>query len=306
MVTIDTLWGPATAPGLGERGADLAPIIALPTWSTLQFNGGTPGITRADALLMERIELIRVTIARRSLEVYFQPIVSLRSGEAIGVEALARFAPLPVRSPDLWFTEAASLGLGVDLEVLALELALSQLTRLPAHLYLSLNASVEAILSEEFRATMADIPAERIVLELTEHTPVEDYTRLSLVIDELRSRGVRLAIDDAGAGFSSLRHILDLQPDVIKLDIGLIRGIDRDPARQSLGRALLAFALDAFDASVVAEGIETPGELAALRELGCPCGQGFLLGRPVRLRELPAVVTYAGQADPSRSMPFAP
>lgn len=230
-----------------------------------------------------RDHLIRSTIANRSLETHFQPIVDLRNGQAVGVEALARFAQQPIRPPDAWFAEAASVGLGVELELTALDLALEQLDRLPSGLYLSLNASVETILAEQFRTRLADVPAERIVLELTEHTPVVDYGAFEQCIQDLRSNGVRLAVDDAGAGFSSFRHILDLQPDVIKLDIGLIHGIDSDPARQSLGRALLTFALETSGTTVVAEGIETEGELETLRALGCPIGQGFLLGRPRRL-----------------------
>lgn len=234
--------------------------------------------------LQERQDhIIRSTIANRALETHFQPIVDLRTGQAVGVEALARFAQQPIRPPDAWFAEAASLGLGIELELTALDLALEQLDRLPSGLYLSLNASVETIMSERFRSTLSDVPAERIVLELTEHTPIVDYGEFEQCIRNLRSQGVRLAVDDAGAGFSSFRHILDLQPDVIKLDIGLIHGIDRDPARQSLGRALLTFALETSGTTIVAEGIETEGELETLRALGCPSGQGFLLGRPSRL-----------------------
>ena len=237
-----------------------------------------------------RDRLIRSTIANRSLETHFQPIVDLNTGRAVGVEALARFAQQPVRPPDAWFAEAASVGLGVELELTALDLALEELDRLPSGLYLSINASVEAIASEQFRTTLADAPSERIVLELTEHTPVVDYGAFEQRIRDLRSNGIRLAVDDAGAGFSSFRHILDLQPDVIKLDIGLIHGIDSDPARQSLGRALLTFALETSGTTVVAEGIETAAELETLRALGCPIGQGFLLGRPSRLPSTSALL----------------
>ena len=248
--------------------------------------------TEAERLHEQRDELIRGTIANRSLETHFQPIVDLKSGTAVGSEALARFAQQPIRPPDVWFAEAASVGLGIELELTALDLALEQLHRLPSGLYLSLNASAETIMTEQFRSILADVPAERIVLELTEHSPVDDYLQFERSIQDLRSRGVRLAVDDAGAGFSSFRHILDLRPDVIKLDIGLTRGIDRDPARQALGRALLAFGLETYNTTIVAEGIETEGELATLRSLGCPTGQGFFLGRPSRLpnrRPVPAV-----------------
>lgn len=241
-------------------------------------------------LLSSRQKLIRVTIAKKALEVHYQPIVDLHTGGVIGVEALARFAHPPVRPPDVWFLEAASVGLGVNLEVVALELALQQLHRLPLGIYLSVNVSVEALMSDTFREILEDVPAERIVLEVTEHIPIDDYTAIGKCLQSLRSKGVRLAVDDAGAGLSSLRHVVDLQPEIIKLDIGLIRGID-DPARQALARALLAFARETYEATVVAEGIETVGELEVLRRLGCPQGQGFLLGRPERLSlELPVPV----------------
>jgi len=238
----------------------------------------------AERLREHREALIRVTIASRSHETFFQPIVDLNSGGAVGAEALARFVEPPIRPPDVWFAEAASVGLGVELEMAALRMALEQLRKLPASLYLSLNASVETIMSEEFGASLSDVPAERVVLELTEHTEVHDYGKFEETIENLRSKGVRLAVDDAGAGYSSFRHILNLRPDVIKLDIGLTRGIDGDPARRALGSALLTFGLDAYNASVVAEGIETEGEFKTLRALGCPFGQGYYLGRPGRLR----------------------
>jgi EAL domain-containing protein (putative c-di-GMP-specific phosphodiesterase class I) len=248
--------------------------------------------------LHEQSERIRLTIANRSLETHFQPIVDLKSGEAIGTEALSRFAQQPARTPDAWFAEAAEIGLGVELELTALEMALGQLNRLPSALYLSLNASVETMLSPDFRAVLTSRPSERIVLELTEHTPVTDYVALTETIDELRSHGVRLAVDDAGSGFSSFSHVLNLKPDIIKLDVALTRGIDKDPARQSLGRALLTFGMEAYRTTIVAEGIETKAELETLRSLGCPGGQGYLLGRPSRLA--PPVRTPLGQFPPIR------
>ena len=131
---------------------------------------------------------------------------------------------------------------------------------------------------------VAEAPAERVVLELTEHDCIDDYELFEKAANELRSHGVRLAVDDAGAGYSSFRHILNLHPDIIKLDIGLTRGIDGDPARRALGSAMLAFGLDAFGAAIVAEGIETEGEFKTLRGLGCRFGQGYYLGRPGKLR----------------------
>ena len=240
-------------------------------------------------------QVIEGALAARSLETLFQPIVDLRGGAAVGAEALARFAAPPIRPPDVWFAEAASVGLGVELELAALRVALEHLRRLPSGLYMSVNASVETIMSDGFRAMLDDVPAERIVLELTEHSEVQDYTQFERAVRHLRSTGVRLAVDDAGAGYASFRHILNLHPDIIKLDIGLTRGIDGDPARRALGSALLAFGMDAYNATIVAEGIETEGEFKTLRALGCRFGQGFFLGRPGRLRVAPV---KAPVADP--------
>ena len=251
-------------------------------------DASTGGMSRRDQKAAQirneqREAVIRDAITHRSLVTHFQPIVDLRSGEPIGAEALSRFGQLPVRAPDAWFAEAASVGLGVDLELIALESALEQLHLLPTSVYLSLNASVETMVTERFSEIIGAVASERIMLELTEHTQVIDYPELAQKIAHLRSVGVRVAVDDAGAGYSGLAHILNLKPDVIKLDISLTRGIDKDPARRALGRALLTFGLDAYDASLVAEGIETESELETLRSLGCPSGQGFFLGRPALL-----------------------
>jgi len=250
----------------------------------------------------QREEVIRHIITNRSLVTHFQPIVDLRSGRSIGAEALSRFGQLPVRTPDMWFAEAASVGLGVELELTAIEIALEQLHLVPASVYVSLNASIETMVTDRFKEIIADVAAERIVLELTEHTKVSSYSLLEQRIEHVRSRGVRLAVDDAGSGYSGLTHILNLKPDVIKLDIALTRGIDKDPARRSLGRALLSFGLDAYNASLVAEGIETKGELETLRSLGCPLGQGFFLGRPALLT--PKRLTGGSRGLPPLLMPL--
>lgn len=240
------------------------------------------------ALDLERSETrVRAVLAEQALETLLQPIMDLKSGRPVGVEALSRIHQQPLRPPDAWFNEAAAVGLGVELEMLAITKALDTLWRLPSGVYLAINASADTIISEQFRQVVGTADTDRLVLEITEHTKVGDYGRVRDTVQELRGRGLRLAVDDAGAGYASFRHVLNLQPDIIKLDIDLTRGIDRDPARQALGSALLTFGLDAYNASMVAEGIETASELDTLRSMGCPLGQGFYLGRPGRLR-LPA------------------
>lgn len=213
------------------------------------------------------------------LEMAFQPIVDLPSGEVCGVEALARFRSEPFRTPDVWFSEAASIGRGVDLELAAVRLALVALGVLSEPLYLSVNVSADTLLSGRLDRILAGVDATRIVLEVTEHAVVDDYPELAAALEALQARGVRLAVDDAGAGYASLRHILLLKPDFIKLDISLTREIDRDIARAALAAALVHFA-HRTGSRLVAEGVETATELQTVKVLGVHAAQGYLLGRP--------------------------
>lgn len=217
-------------------------------------------------------------IAGKGMRMVLQPIVGLASMRVVGVEALARFDAPPPR-PDTWFAEAAQLGLGLPLEIAAIRAAVALLDELPDDLYLSLNASPATLCSQELDETLAGVDARRIVLELTEHSSVAEYDRLLASVDRLRRRGARLAVDDAGAGYASFRHILALRPDIIKFDRHMVTEVDVDPARRALVGAMVSFAAQ-VNATLVAEGIERPGELDVLTRLGVECGQGFLLARP--------------------------
>jgi EAL domain-containing protein (putative c-di-GMP-specific phosphodiesterase class I)/DNA-binding NarL/FixJ family response regulator len=211
------------------------------------------------------------------MEMVFQPICTL-GGEMMGAEALARFHATPQRGPDKWFAEAALVGLGPDLELKAAAAALASLPALSPDLFLAVNVSPETVRSESFRALFAG-DAKRIVVEITEHAPVDDYDLLKSALDPLRDLGLRLAVDDAGAGFASLRHILNLAPDIIKLDRALIDRIDEDRSRQALAAGLISFA-EKIGATIVAEGIEREEEVRALVELGVGHGQGYFFARP--------------------------
>jgi EAL domain-containing protein (putative c-di-GMP-specific phosphodiesterase class I) len=227
----------------------------------------------------ERLQRVHGVLSGGGLTMVFQPIADLNTGEIVGVEALARFTGHPTRPPDEWFEEAAAVGRGCELELTAAGAALSQLDRLPPHAFLSVNIS-PATATEPGLARLLDaFPAHRIVLELTEHTRIDDYERLLTALGTLRRRGVRVAVDDAGAGYSGLQHILRLRPDLLKLDVALTHGIDTDPARRALATALVTFARE-IDAVIIAEGVETPQELETLRRLGIPLGQGYHLARP--------------------------
>jgi EAL domain-containing protein (putative c-di-GMP-specific phosphodiesterase class I) len=228
-------------------------------------------------------------VAGEAVTTVFQPIVDLRTREILGMEALSRFHSLPLRPPYEWFAEAAELELGVPLELATMRRALARVRDLPRDAYLSLNCSHRAALSGELLdAFGAD--AHRIVVEITEHEPVEDYDRLTSALERLRAAGVRVAIDDAGAGFASLRHTLRLRPDIVKIDISIVRDLDRDRGKRALASALARFA-DEMDMAVVAEGIESQAELDALLALGVVMGQGFHLAEPGPLDEGEAPAT---------------
>lgn len=235
-----------------------------------------------------RTARVRAALAPDALSIHLQPICHLAGGQPVSYEALSRFALTPLRKPDEWFADAAAAGLAVELECAALAAALDVLPFLPDPLTLSVNASPETLASGAFGRLVETIPVDRLTLELTEHAVVADYDRLNQELAPLRARGLKLAIDDAGAGFSGLQHILRLEPDVIKLDMALIQSIDVDPARRALAAAMQMFARQT-GATLVAEGVETHAELATLARLGFLRVQGYLLGRPV-----PAADVIAG------------
>ncbi|MGH3026351.1 MAG: EAL domain-containing response regulator, partial [Gaiellaceae bacterium] len=228
----------------------------------------------------ESLRLIRQVLAcDQVMSVVFQPIVELSTGVTVGVEALSRFAAEPLRTPDLWFDEAASVGLGPDLEMKAVRRAVELLRHIPASQFLAINASPELLLSGKLEALADPAICSRLVIELTEHVPVDDYDSIHERLAPLRALGARAAVDDTGAGFSSLRHILSLRPEIIKLDRSLTQGVDRDPARRALAASLVSFAVD-VGASLIAEGVETQGELETLDRLGAHWVQGFHIARP--------------------------
>jgi EAL domain-containing protein (putative c-di-GMP-specific phosphodiesterase class I) len=219
------------------------------------------------------------------LSMVFQPIVDLVTDEVAAVEALARFDVSPYRPPDVWFYEAHEHSLGVELELLAITRALAQLPMLPDGVALTINAGPDAVMCSQFVDAFLDVPGRDVILELTEHTLVDDYPALIAALYELRRRGTRLSIDDTGSGYSGLAHILKLAPDFIKLDSYLVSGIDVDPVRRALAASLVTFAADT-GARIVAEGVETKDELEVVRRLGVRYAQGHYLGHPSALDAL--------------------
>ncbi|TKJ23412.1 EAL domain-containing protein [Blastococcus sp. CCUG 61487] len=217
------------------------------------------------------------------LTLVFQPIVDLATGTVAGYEALARFPG--AAGPDVWFAAAAEAGVAAELEALAIHKALAVVPDLPADTFLTVNVSPHLLGTAPVQAALAvRADLHRVVVELTEHTPVDDLDALRAQIALLRGRGALIALDDAGSGYSGLQQMAALRPQLVKLDRALVADADADPVRMALAEMVGEFA-GRIDAWLLAEGVETAAELAAFAQLGVPLAQGWLLGRPARTFE---------------------
>ncbi len=257
-------WASRRERALAEIATHMAPII------------GPQLALRDDVETLATV--IRDVLDRRAFWPVFQPIVDVASRRTVGYEALTRFAD--GTRPDLRFAEAAAVGLGGALQLACASSALTSAARLLPGAWLSLNASPTFILHGHLADVVgrADRP---LVLEVTEHAAIEDYAAVRAALAALGA-GVRIAVDDAGAGYASLRHVLELQPAYVKLDIGLIHGIEDDAARQALVAGMVHFARQT-ETELIAEGVETEAEAEVIQHLGVGLAQGYLFGRPVRL-----------------------
>lgn len=247
-----------------------------------------PALAERDAVETRRAVLAG-TLERRAYAPVFQPILDLEADAIVGYELLTRFADgVP---PQQRFAEAAEVGLGPSLERATMSAGIAAAFRLPEETFLAVNVS-PALLLDPSGLTLAELARagdRPLVLELTEHDPIDDYPAVLQAVDDLGVE-VRLSVDDAGAGYACLHHILALSPAFVKLDRGWVEGIDADPARQALVAGLCYFA-SRTGSTLIAEGIETAAELLTLRELGVELGQGFLLGRPQAVRSAAARVS---------------
>ncbi|MDF2824439.1 MAG: domain S-box/diguanylate cyclase protein [Mycobacterium sp.] len=226
----------------------------------------------------EQRRAIRRVVSEHDFEVVFQAVHDVATGKVMGVEALARFPCEPFR-PDAFFAAAAQLGLGIELETAIVARVLSLVPQLAEDTFVAINMSPAAALVAPWTELLADIDASRIVLEITEHDAVPNYAALDDVLEACRTRGVRVAVDDVGAGFSSFSHVLELAPEFVKIDQSIIRNIDADDARRRLAQAVAEFA-GQIGATVIAEGVETQAELDAVGAAGISWAQGFHLSRP--------------------------
>lgn len=234
---------------------------------------------------------VKDVLDNTSLQMVVQPIADMCTGEVQIAEALARFTAAPARGPDQWFAEAHRVGLGLQLELAAVHEALGLLPLLPSGVSLSVNVAPVVLASGGVLDLVGQRYRDRLVLEITEHHTIDPLTLLG-PLERIREAGIRIAIDDTGSGYASLSSLLRIKPDIIKLDRDLVRGIDHDPVRRAMARALVHFALEDSVAALVAEGIETEAEATTLVELGITLGQGFFFGRPAPVEQLTADPTW--------------
>jgi EAL domain-containing protein (putative c-di-GMP-specific phosphodiesterase class I) len=247
---------------------------------SLKVSALLPGlsITPADVAGLPAQDEMASLIAHIQPQVALQPVLDLATREPVGQEALSRFGG---RVPtERWFRGAALHGLGAELERLTLRAALGSLPRLPDGQFLAVNISPASLYDEQIVRLLADTDLSRLVIEVTEHDAINDYADTRRYLGRLRARGARIAIDDVGAGYASLKHLLLLQPDMVKLDTSLTRDVHKSPKQQQMVRSLVAFA-DEVGAVVLAEGVEVAEQIPALVEAGVTLGQGWFLGIPV-------------------------
>ena len=256
-------------PGAGER-ADRASV------TTFVLDVLTPHLAE-DLAVRARV---REFLDHGQIGIVFQPVLDLATDTVAGQEALARFPD--GRSPTIWFEEANRAGLGIELELLAVAAAMQTVPKDFAG-FLAVNVSPAVLVSAALRTLLEAKPENLdLVLEMTEHEAVADHETTRAGIAWLRARGLRVALDDVGSGAAGLRQLIDLRPDIIKIDRSLVSRIDADQSRHGLAVALTQLAAS-MGWSVVAEGIERTEELAVCRRIGIQYGQGYLLGRPAPL-----------------------
>jgi PAS domain S-box-containing protein len=267
---------------IGTRQDDFAKTL-VERRQTLLASGNISSALLAERLHARRkeVELRRSlgdVIAGRAFHSVFQPIVDLVFGEVVGYEALTRFDS--GQRPDLCFAGAWSVGLGTDLELATLEMATADARALPAGRWLTLNMSARLLADRERLREIIATAGRPIVIEITEHEVIENYHAVRDAVGNL-GHDIRVAVDDAGVGVANFSHIVELRPDLIKLDISLVRRVNADPGRQALVVAMRHFSRTA-GCRLIAEGVETEDEARALKELGVDLGQGYWFGRPDR------------------------
>jgi EAL domain-containing protein (putative c-di-GMP-specific phosphodiesterase class I) len=279
----------ATSPAHARRLADR--LATLTEFSVMSAAVLGPMLAERWQRDIVRAEVRRV-IDTRAFTPVFQPIVELKTGKFVGFEALTRFDD--GTRPDLRFLAADKVGMMVQLEKACLNVQVEQAKRLPDGTFVSLNVSPALAMSLIPLLDVISCVDRPVVLEVTEHAEIEDYSLLMAALDRARPYAM-LAVDDAGAGYAGLHHILELRPQYVKLDISLVRNIDNDPARRAMVTGMARFA-ENVGCALIAEGIETENELTVLKLLHVEYGQGYFLCRPAPIDKIDGAKTEADVA----------
>lgn len=253
--------------------------------TTANRRGQLPNFTLDPVETRPTREDIAGLLEAESISMVYQPVVDIRTSGAksstvVGYESLARF---PYASPPEWFKLAGSSGVGLDLELLAIRAGIEGFTSRDPAPFLALNLSNLTLLSPQLGSTIKGIDPGRVVLELSDSARIRSYEVTRRAIDALRERGVRLAVDDVGAGEIDMWHILRLDPEILKLDRHLVADQENVRRNNALIRGITTMASD-LGIMVVAEAIETEGERQRLLDLGVEFGQGYLFGKPEPLQ----------------------
>lgn len=274
-----TVWGSFCALGRKpDRSMNPRDLAILKSFAGLASER-IEGVMEADVSLQQARARVEAMLDGHAVTMFQQPIHDLGTGRPVGVECLARFPDLNKRGPQAWFDDAERTGLGSDLEMTAVRCALDTVGAVPQGMYAAINASPSTIMTGKLREALEQAQVASLVIEITEHQQVEDFPALAQEIARLKSYA-RIAIDDVGTGYSGLRHLIELQPDILKMDMVLTRHCDTDPARRAIAAAMVQFAGD-IDARLVAEGVETAEERRVMHDLGVDYGQGYYFARPL-------------------------
>lgn len=275
-----TVWGSFCAMGHHpDHTLNMRDLAILKSFASLVTERIESALEK-DVSRPEARALVESMLDGHGVSTFQQPIISLETGKPVGVECLSRFPDLTKRGPDAWFEDAELVGLGKELELTAVSCALDTVAHLPEGVYATINVSPATVASGALRKLLQDTPTASLVIEITEHCQANDLSKLAREIAAIKPYA-RIALKkDVGIGYAGLRHIVDLQPDILKMDMVLTRGIEGDPACKAMTAALVHLAHE-LNCELIAEGIETEGEEKIMRELGVDCGQGYYYARPL-------------------------
>lgn len=231
--------------------------------------------------------LLQDILSQRNLTALFQPILDLKGSEFIGFEGLIRGpSNSPLHSPFNLFGAAQQHGLSLDIEMLCRQIVLQTFARLKLPGSLFLNVSPMALTHPSFKngqtleyMQQVGITPEQVIIELTENQPTFDFEAVRNALRHYRNMGFKIAMDDLGAGFSSLRLWSELCPEFVKIDMHFVQGANSDPLKRQFLKSIQQIA-ESSGSHVIAEGVESEAELLAVKETGIALGQGYFIARP--------------------------